>query len=266
MSSQTALAEIDASRIDPKQGETIEVICSPDPDHSQESGKSINSFITFNKHTYKLFPDDAGKLRCLMAVPADLSPGKYQIDYNKDHCSITVHDGQFPLQHLTLPKTKDNFNMSPGEEEAVNQAKAVLSDERLWKGSFDKPCKAKISAVFGIRRIVNGKLLKDYYHSGVDFAGNLGQPVTACADGTVVLAHKNFKLHGNIIALDHGQGVVTIYIHLQKIMVKEGDSVRAGQQIGAVGATGRANGPHLHFSLYVNKVAANPMPWFTKTF
>lgn len=116
------------------------------------------------------------------------------------------------------------------------------------------------------KRIVNGKLLKDYYHSGLDFAGSLGQPVYACADGKVILAHKNFRLHGNVVAIDHGQGVVSIYIHLQKIAVKEGDVVVAGEQIGNVGATGRANGPHLHLSLYVNKIATNPMPWFSKTF
>lgn len=177
-----------------------------------------------------------------------------------------MQDGLFPVQRLTLPKSKDNFLLSPGEEEAMNTAKSALSDKRLWQGTFTKPCEAKTSAKFGLKRIVNGKLLKDYYHSGLDFAGSLGQPVYACADGKVVLAHKNFRLHGNVVAIDHGQGVVSIYIHLQKIKVKEGDLVEAGEQIGNVGATGRANGPHLHLSLYVNKVATNPMPWFSKTF
>jgi murein DD-endopeptidase MepM/ murein hydrolase activator NlpD len=259
---QPVCAAITLSNPAPRQGETIEVTCA-----ASNVGKHLDSetsqSLTFNRNTYRLFPAESGGFRCLIAMPADLIPGKYSIALGDEHCPITVKDAKYPVQRLSLPKTKDNFIMSPGEEKAVNTAKETLSNKRLWDGNFIKPCQAKISAVFGIRRIVNGKLLKDYYHSGVDFAGSLGQPVEACADGKVVLAHHNFKLHGNIIALDHGQGVVTIYIHLQKIMVKEGDYVKSGQQIGAVGATGRANGPHLHLSLYVNQVAANPLPWFT---
>jgi len=280
--SQPAWAKIVVSNSSPKQGETIEITWEPgDGGGLLDYKTSPLTSIAFNNNKYRLFGGGL-PLRCLLAIPADLAPGQYllgpilipnksadggeDILVSKEQVALTVKDAKFPVQHLSLPKKKDNFIMSPGEEEAMNKAKAALSDARLWKGLFTKPCQARISSVFGIRRIVNGKLLKDYYHSGVDFAGNLGQPVTACADGKVVLAHSNFKLHGNVLALDHGQGVVTIYIHLQKIMVKEGDIVKAGQQIGAVGATGRANGPHLHLSLYVNQVAANPMQWFSKTF
>jgi len=280
---QAALAKLIVSNSAPVQGETIEV--------TWEFAGSVGGFrasqsqpiasIAFNGHDYQLFPDQSGSGRCLIAIPADLVPGKYKlgpitvpsdsfgdkpVSTEAAEILLTIKDAKFPVQHLTLPKTKNNFNTSPGEQKAMDAVKATLSDARLWEGKFTKPCQARISAGFGIRRVVNGKLLKDYYHSGIDFAGNLGQPVQACADGKVILAHRNFKLHGNVIALDHGQGVVTIYVHLQKIMVKEGDMVKAGQQIGAVGATGRANGPHLHLSLYVNQVAANPMPWFTKTF
>jgi biotin carboxyl carrier protein len=257
-----AFSGITVSNSMPIQGETVEVT------YHFHAGMEVkpDSFITFENKRYPLFHTASGELQCLIAIPADLCPGKYLIVHNSGNCPLTVTDAKFPVQHLSLPKTKDNFVMSPGEEKAMNAAKATLSDQRLWDGHFIKPCQARISAVFGIRRIVNGKLLKDYYHSGIDFAASMGAPVKACTDGKVVLAHCNFKLHGNVVALDHGQGVITIYIHLQKIMVKEGDSVKAGDQIGAVGATGRANGPHLHLSLYVNQVAANPLPWFTKTF
>jgi len=262
---QPVWATISVSNTTPMQGETVEATYAPNGADKIVDHKT-SQFFSFNHNTYKLFPTESGNFHCLIAMPADLTPGKYSITFGDEDCPITVKNAKFPVEHLSLPKTKDNFIMSPGEEQAMNTAKATLSNQRLWDGHFIKPCQAKISAVFGIRRIVNHKLLKDYYHSGVDFAGNLGQPVKACADGKVVLAHRNFKLHGNVIAIDHGQGVVTIYIHLQKIMAKEGDCVKAGQQIGAVGATGRANGPHLHLSLYVNQVAANPLPWFSKTF
>ena len=229
-------AATNLSNAAPIQGETIEISYEAGDADKNLDDKTKPS-LAFNHKSYELFPEEAGKFHCLIAIPADLTPGKYSISIGDEYTNFIVKDAKFPVQHLTLPKTKDNFIMSPGEEKAVNAAKAAISDKRLWDGHFVKPCQARISAVFGIRRIVNGRLLKDYYHSGIDFAGSLGAPVQACANGKVVLAHRNFKLHGNVIAVDHGQGVVTIYIHLQKIMVKEGDFVQAGQQIGAVGAT-----------------------------
>ena len=114
--------------------------------------------------------------------------------------------------------------------------------------------------------VPNGKLLDDYFHAGMDFAAARGTPVKACADGKVLVAHTGWKLHGNTIVLDHGQGVVSIYIHMNSLNVKEGDEVKEGDKIGAVGSTGRASGPHLHFGLYVNNTAADPKYWFENVY
>ena len=258
------LAKIELSESTVMQGETIEVAYIKQDTEGEE--KRIGD-LKFNGQAIKLFPvSGQDSFHCLLAIPADLKQGKYPLSIGNENITLNVKNGLFPVQHLTLPASKNNFLLSPGEEETMNAAKAILSDERLWQGPFTKPCQARTSAKFGLKRVVNGKLLPDYYHSGLDFAGSLGQPIYACANGKVILAHKNFKLHGNVVAIDHGQGVITIYIHMQKIIVKEGDIVKAGEQIGNVGATGRANGPHLHLSLYVNKVATNPMPWFSKAF
>ncbi len=264
-----AWATISVSNSAPKQGETIEISWQPgDGKGVLDYEVSPTTSITFNGNNCRLFPVAAhpGTYRCLIAIPANLTPGKYPLAILQEQTMLKVIDAKFPVQHLTLPKSKNNFIMSAGEEQIMNATKAVLSDKRLWQGNFVKPCQARLSAQFGIRRVVNGALLKDYFHSGIDFAGALGQPVLACADGKVVLAHRGFRLHGNVIGIDHGQGIISIYIHLQKIIVKEGETVSAGQQIGNVGATGRANGPHLHLSLYVNQTAANPLPWFSKAF
>ncbi|MDR3615771.1 MAG: M23 family metallopeptidase [Candidatus Obscuribacterales bacterium] len=257
-------AEILISDKAPCQGETIELtLDSPE--------------YTFNGKTYKAFPNGSttqaesekspeSKYVGLLAVPADLDPGKYLLKAGSDEKSLSVRAGQFVLQHINLPKSKDNFEMSPGEKEAIEGAKATVSEQRLWTGKFQAPSKARVSASFGIKRVVNGKLLKDYFHAGIDYAGGLGSPITACSDGKVIVVGHNFKLHGNCVCLDHGQGVVSIYIHMQKIAVKEGQMVHKGEQIGTIGASGRATGPHLHFSLYVNQSAANPNDWYQKAF
>ncbi len=253
-----------------KQGETLKVVI-----REQNSDTSdAPSVVQFNKRTYRVFPekkqadneDVQPALRALIAIPADLSPGKYKISAGNLEKDITVKAGNFPVQVMSLPKGKDNFKSSPGEEEAVNAAKANLSPQQFWQGKFLQPSKARVSTGFGLRRRVNGKLLDDYFHSGLDFAAAPGSPVIATAQGKVLLAHNGWKLHGNTICIDHGQGVASFYIHLSKIFVKEGDMVKAGQKIGAVGSTGRANGPHLHFSIYVNKDSTNPYNWFNNSY
>lgn len=250
-------ASITLSNQKPRQGETIEV---------RVSGNEAPPPAEFDKNSYKFFATAGGdSWVTLVTIPVVMKPGVKSLKVGSSKVSLTVVDSKFPVQHLTLPKSKNNFDTAKGEEEAVDNAKATLSDERLWHGNFTVPSTARVSAGFGLRRVVNGVLLDDYFHSGLDYAGFLGTPVKAVAPGRVVLAvSKGFKLHGNTIAIDHGQGVVSFYIHLQKVLVKQGDMVKQGQLIGAVGQTGRANGPHLHFSIYVNKVASNPWQWYRK--
>jgi murein DD-endopeptidase MepM/ murein hydrolase activator NlpD len=250
----------------PKQGEVVEVRVS-----HLASGSEAPPEVEVLGHKYKLFPDkaDSGQesgpgYEALFAVPVVQRPGAYKITVGSASQSFTVRDAHFVVQRLSLPKSKDNFNTAPGEEEAVEKAKATVSAERMWSGKFDRPSHAHTSAPFGIRRIVNGKLLPDYFHSGLDFAAGMGSPIYATAPGTVVLAQGGgvFKLHGNMVAIDHGQGVVSFYIHMKKVLVKQGQVVKQGEEIGLVGQTGRANGPHLHFSIYVNQVASSPLQWF----
>jgi murein DD-endopeptidase MepM/ murein hydrolase activator NlpD len=250
-----------------KQGQTLAVTYFPEQsDGSQAApakfvfdGKEHPLFTNENKEGERFFQG-------LLAIAADLKPGTYAVKIGSESTSLAIEDGKFPVQHLSLPKSKDNFTMSVGEEAAVEGAKSTLSGVRLWQGKFVPPAKAPQSARFGLKRVVNGRLLKDYFHSGLDFAAPLGSPVCACAAGKVVLAHTGFKLHGNIVAIDHGQGVISFYIHLQKITVSDGQLLAAGQQIGNVGATGRATGPHLHFSIYVDKTATDPSQWFATAY
>lgn len=265
-SSSTSQATFKLSSSKVKQGEVVEAIYH---------GPALTlPVVEFNSQKYPLFAeaDTASEMRSyrgLISVPVVLKTGTKQVKLSGTEFSapLTVVDAKYPVQRMTLPPSKNNFNTAPGEEEAVDRAKKTASEKRYWSGNFTAPSSARVSAGFGLRRIVNGKLLDDYFHSGLDYAGWLGSPVKACAPGKIVLAvSKGFKLHGNTVAIDHGQGVVSFYIHLNKVLVKEGQLVKAGEQIGAIGQTGRANGPHLHFSIYVNGNATSPWQWFTRAF
>lgn len=258
-----------------KQGQTVSVMVRITDDGNAAPAAPG---VEFNKRSYKTFPrpsvsTESGSdqlagtgFRALIGVPALIKPGAYRVSSGSVSRTLTVVPANFGIQRIRLPKNKDNFDGSPGEKEAVDNAKTTVSENQLWQGKFRYPCRARTSAAFGLRRAVNGKLLDDYFHSGVDFAGATGTPVVAPQRGKVILARNGWKLHGNTVSLDHGQGVVSFYIHLSKILVKEGQLVEPGEKIGLVGATGRASGPHLHFSVYVNNEATNPGDWFSKVF
>ena len=113
-------------------------------------------------------------------------------------------------------------------------------------GGFDWPARGILSGVFGSRRIDNGVAMAPHY--GVDIAAPEGTPIQAPADGRVSLSDDHY-LNGGLTLLDHGQGVSTAYLHQSRRLVRAGDAVRRGQEIGRVGATGRATGPHLHWAM-----------------
>lgn len=259
-------ARLTVSDASPVQGETIEVTLTTDPQNASEDSSGAEA--KFNEQSLRLFPTATGhSYSTLLAIPAIIHPGRYKITAGGATREITVKKAGFPIQSIHLPKHKNNFKATPGEKEAIKKAKEALSGRRSWSGTFQKPVKkARISSRFGVRRKVNGKLLDDYFHAGMDFAAPRGTAIRACAAGKVILARTGWRLHGNTVCIDHGQGVISIYIHMNSIKVKQGEAVRAGEKIGTVGSTGRASGPHLHFGLYVNKVAANPVYWFKNTY
>ena len=133
------------------------------------------------------------------------------------------------------------------EDKAIkDKAFAQSTPEREWAGSFRPPVQAQVSDVFGTRRTFNGKVQS--VHQGLDFAASAGTEVSAVNAATVLLARPLF-FEGNCVVLDHGQGLLTLYMHLSRIEVQEGERVTRGQKIGLVGGTGRATGPHLHLAV-----------------
>ena len=132
----------------------------------------------------------------------------------------------------------------------------VHSDNDFWREGFIEPVKGRISGYFGNQRIFNG--VPKSPHSGTDIAAPAGTPVKASGSGKVVLSEKDYFYTGNMVIIDHGAGLQTIYAHLQKASVKTGDLVKQGETVGFVGQTGRATGPHLHWGASLNGVRFNP--------
>lgn len=130
------------------------------------------------------------------------------------------------------------------------------SEKALWKKGFIKPVEGRISGQFGGQRIMNG--VKRNPHAGMDIAAPEGTPVKASSDGIVTLAAPDLFYSGNVVILDHGYGLHTIYAHLKEMHVKQGDTVKQDDIIGLVGKTGRATGPHLHWGASLNGTKFNP--------
>lgn len=169
-----------------------------------------------------------------------------------------------PAKYRSVSITVSKQFTEPSREqlERINQEKTVkqelfqrMAPEREWSGQFRPPVDAPISDVFGTRRTFNGKVQS--VHQGLDYAVPQGTAISALNQGTVLLARPLF-FEGNCVVLDHGQGLLTLYLHLSEIEVKEGDSVARGQQIGLSGGTGRATGPHLHIAVRWQGVYLNP--------
>lgn len=145
------------------------------------------------------------------------------------------------------------------ERATTKKILATVSPDAVWKLPFTRPVKGTVSGSFAARRVFNEKPRSP--HLGTDMRGAVGTPILAMADGVVLLAKEHYY-SGNAVWIDHGQGVISMYGHMSKFAVKEGDIVKQGQKIGEVGATGRVTGPHLHLSLYIQGVAVDAVPFF----
>ena len=154
----------------------------------------------------------------------------------------------------TAPSPED-LRQIEQDKETKAEAFKTLSPGREWKGSFAPPVNAEISDVFGVQRVFNGSVQST--HKGLDFRVPSGTSVAAVNSGRVILARPLFY-EGNFVVIDHGQGLLTLYLHLSSFLVKEGDDVTKGQPIGISGGTGRATGPHLHLAVRWQGVDLDP--------
>jgi murein DD-endopeptidase MepM/ murein hydrolase activator NlpD len=245
----------------PQLGDTLSVIIQVDG-NGGETPK-----VSLQQKNYPAFPIGNGRFRALLPTTPLEKPGARLLQVAGDgqvqKLSVQVRDRDFPTQSIWLPPGKDSEG-TDAEFDRVDAFKALVTPEKFWDGKLLRPNSGEITTIYGVRRYYNGVFAQDYYHRGVDYAGAYGSPVVAPAAGRVSLVGREsqgFKIHGNVVGIDHGQGVASILMHLSRIDVKEGDVVKAGQVIGALGSTGASTGPHLHWGLYVHGQSVDPVPW-----
>ena len=211
----------------------------------------------------------------LVGFDLDAKPGKvpWRIGFldnggapRKAAGAITVKPRTFPIQRLSLPASMvdlapENERRAEAEAARLRTLFDTISPERLWRGHFTRPVASDAKAEgFGSRRIINGKPRSP--HSGVDFSAPAGTPVVASNAGRVALLVE-FFFGGRLVALDHGEGLYTLYMHLERVAVVEGALVERGSIIGAVGSTGRATGLHLHWAAQLRRARIDPTALLT---
>jgi murein DD-endopeptidase MepM/ murein hydrolase activator NlpD len=250
----------------PQLGDTVSVVMQA----ALPAGQTAT--VTLGSETYSMFSLGNNRYRALLPTTPLDQPRTLNLQVTAagqtQTLAVPLRDRNFPTQSIWLgegggPEGTDF------EFDQVDAFKALVSPEKFWNGPFLRPSEAEVSTIYGVQRYYNGEFAQDYYHRGVDYAAATGSPVIAPAAGRVALVGRvedGFELHGNTIGIDHGQGVLSIFLHLSRIDVKVGDFVQAGQRIGAVGSTGISTGPHLHWGLYVDGKSVDPVPWRTTGF
>ena len=269
MAKAASAIEVSVTPKNIKLGDTISVVVTPDAGEQIPSAPSVK----VAGKDFPAYPIGANRWRALVPTTPLEKFGRRTLTVtgNQQQRNLLVWVGQrwFPTQRIWLPPNKESLKGTDLEFDRMDALKALKTSQKLWNGPFRRPNNGPISTIYGVRRYYNGVFANNYYHRGVDYAGYAGSPVFAAASGRIALVGREsqgFEIHGNSVGLDHVQGVITIYIHLSRIDVNEGQMVQAGQRIGAVGNTGASTGPHLHFGLYVNGQSIHPSSWFSQGF
>jgi len=216
--------------------------------------------VKFNGKRVLVMNTDA-RWRAAIGVPLDMPIGGASIILADGTTrTFDVHEHAYREQRLNVAQSyvslsDDNLERVGKERKIIDAALTNWRDAALDSVKLNAPVNGPKSSSFGLRRYFNHEPRSP--HKGMDISAPEGEPIVAPRDG-IVTTTGNFYFNGNTVFVDHGQGFVTMYCHLSEIGVEEGQQVTAGESIGAVGATGRVTGPHLHFGTYMNGTAVDP--------
>jgi hypothetical protein len=244
-----------------RQGEVLLVSVPVGEKVKSVDGRLLNRRIPF-------FKAAGGKYVALVGLDLMDEPGNHELVVDieggrvRRHLSynmLIIH-AKYPVQHLTLPKDKvdldeDNLARVKLEQDQVKSVLEAISQQRYWTETFIQPVQGPSTGAFGRLRVINGQPRSP--HNGEDIAAPLGTDVVAMNDGVVRLTADHF-FSGKGVFLDHGLGLYSMYFHLSDVTVKDGQTVKRGDVIGKVGASGRASGPHLHWGVRINGARVDP--------
>jgi len=183
-------------------------------------------------------------------------------DGTEDVRTLRVKSRKYEIQRVD-GLAPGKVTPKPEDLKRIRAESAIISNARrrdlatpYFISGFTWPLAGRISGVYGSQRILNGQPRRP--HFGVDITAPHGARINAPADGVVTLAHDDMFFTGKTLLLDHGHGLVSVYAHMSQIHVKPGQKVKKGDKIGAVGATGRVTGPHLHWGINLFNVRLDP--------
>ncbi|HIC45617.1 MAG TPA: M23 family metallopeptidase [Methylophaga aminisulfidivorans] len=210
-----------------------------------------------------------GLWQAVIGIPLSAKAGTLRIVVKRGEEKSTqlfsIKDKQYPTQYITV-KDERKVNPNPLDMKRINQESSRIQEAlTAWTEinnepvNFVWPIKGRVSGLFGRRRVFNGEPRNP--HSGMDIAAKTGTPIHAPAAG-IVRGTGNYFFNGNTVFIDHGQGLITMFCHLSRIDVQDGETVKQGDIIGAVGATGRVTGPHLHLGVSLNNERVEPRLFF----
>ena len=221
----------------------------------------------FRDEVLYLYPDTGGSV-ALLPVPLDVPAGDYPLVValvdpqglsTTKELMLRVAHKKRPEEQLTLPERMvtplaEDVARINRESNLLTQTFALRST-RLWT-TFVRPVGEPVSSVFGKRRVMNGKPKSP--HSGTDFKSPLGTPVLSLSNGRVALVADLFYT-GQTVVVDHGEGLFSVYAHLSKVLVADGDELQVGEALGEVGSTGRSTGAHLHLTVKLLGERVDPL-------
>jgi murein DD-endopeptidase MepM/ murein hydrolase activator NlpD len=255
-----------------KPGQTFKIVY-PSPQRKPPT-------LIFNDEEIPFYKGTDKKWRALRRVPLDAKAGMKTVFVDIRHyfgiktAQISVQFEVVPSDYgsetIEFPEDKAKLLNDPSEDEESRRIREVLKEvdddpHQYWEGNFMAPLPGKELSPYGVTRNKIGQKKKYDFHRGQDLAGALGEVIRAPNGGVVVMA-EDFKFHGKTLLLNHGQGVGSVYIHMDKFNVTLGDHVKKGDPLGQVGSSGLATGPHLHWGMYVHGKAVDPVQWYREAF
>ncbi len=256
------LAALELPTIDPVPGGVALVPLPP------VAGKPA---ATYKGRQVLVLPAENG-WQALVGIPLGAEPGTHHVQAvnatgKSVHVAFDVNKRDYETQHITI-KDKRKVNPEPRDMERIGKervrirkALARFTEQDEPTLLLDPPTAGPESSPFGLRRYFNKQARKP--HSGLDIAAPTGTPIVAPAAGRVIDTG-DFFFNGNTVFLDHGNGLVTMYCHMDAITVENGQEVARGEAIGTVGSTGRVTGPHLHWGVSLNDARVNPKLFLTE--